>query len=112
MRRILNFGHTIGHGIESASELLHGECVALGMIPMCESAAKDRLISVLKKADLPTQVSCDASMVYPKVLHDKKANENAVSAVFVEQIGNCSIKKISFDFIKGKINEVVSNKGN
>ena len=112
LRRILNFGHTIGHGIESASELLHGECVALGMIPMCESAAKDRLISVLKKADLPTQVSCDASMIYQKVLHDKKANENAVSAVFVEQIGNCSIKKISFDFIKGKINEVVSNKGN
>ena len=38
LRKILNLGHTIGHGIESSenlSELYHGECVALGMIPMC-----------------------------------------------------------------------------
>ncbi|MBQ2863141.1 MAG: 3-dehydroquinate synthase, partial [Clostridia bacterium] len=38
LRKILNFGHTVGHGIESSegmSALYHGECVALGMIPMC-----------------------------------------------------------------------------
>lgn len=42
LRKILNFGHTLGHGIESVyglSELLHGECVAIGMIPMLEDEA-------------------------------------------------------------------------
>ncbi len=43
LRRILNFGHTIGHGVEAADGLgglLHGECVALGMIPMCAPAVR------------------------------------------------------------------------
>ena len=38
LRKILNFGHTVGHGIESSADLhalYHGECVALGMLPMC-----------------------------------------------------------------------------
>ena len=47
MRKALNFGHTIGHGIEAVKGikgrrtvgLFHGECVALGMLPMIESKA-------------------------------------------------------------------------
>ncbi|MBQ7895048.1 MAG: 3-dehydroquinate synthase, partial [Oscillospiraceae bacterium] len=33
LRKVLNYGHTLGHGIEACSDLLHGECVDLGMIP-------------------------------------------------------------------------------
>lgn len=42
LRRVLNFGHTVGHAIESVyhGELLHGECVALGMLAMCSGEAK------------------------------------------------------------------------
>ena len=55
LRKILNFGHTIGHGIESSGnmkELYHGECVALGLIPMCGESVKPRVINVLKKCNL------------------------------------------------------------
>ena len=55
LRRVLNFGHTIGHGIESSegmSERYHGECVALGMIPMCGEKIRPRVIAVLKKCML------------------------------------------------------------
>ena len=53
LRKILNFGHTVGHGIESSKgELYHGECVALGMIPMCGENIRQRVIAVLKKCDL------------------------------------------------------------
>ncbi|MCF0142212.1 MAG: 3-dehydroquinate synthase, partial [Parasporobacterium sp.] len=43
LRRILNFGHTIGHGIESASngEMLHGEAVAVGMVYMCSEPVRE-----------------------------------------------------------------------
>ena len=56
VRKILNFGHTIGHGIESVTGLLHGECVAMGMIPMCSPAVRSRLIPVLGALRLPARV--------------------------------------------------------
>ncbi len=50
LRKILNFGHTIGHAIESNKfgELYHGECVALGMLYMCSQSVCERLIPVLE----------------------------------------------------------------
>ena len=54
MRKLLKFGHTIGHGVESTGTLLHGECVGLGMLPMSSAAVRERLIPVLRKAGLPT----------------------------------------------------------
>ena len=51
LRKILNFGHTIGHAIESVEfgNLYHGECVALGMLYVCSEEVKKRLIKVLNK---------------------------------------------------------------
>ena len=52
LRKVLNFGHTIGHAVESdesLGNLLHGECVAIGMLPMCASSVKQRLKAVLEK---------------------------------------------------------------
>ncbi len=74
LRRALNFGHTIGHGIESVSRLYHGECVAIGMIPMCSEKVRKRLIAVLKKYSLPLTVKADPEKVYKAMLHDKKAD--------------------------------------
>ncbi len=66
LRRILNFGHTLGHAIESfeqLSGLYHGECVALGMLPMCAPPVRQRLLAVLKKLGLPTECSLDPDAV-------------------------------------------------
>ena len=74
LRRILNFGHTIGHGVESESfgKLYHGECVALGMIPMCSPGVRARLIPVLEKLHLPTTANCDIEKAAQALTHDKK----------------------------------------
>ncbi|MDO5479698.1 MAG: 3-dehydroquinate synthase family protein, partial [Clostridia bacterium] len=51
LRKVLNFGHTVGHAIESNAGLgrfYHGECVALGMLYMADKEAKERIINVLK----------------------------------------------------------------
>lgn len=98
LRRVLNFGHTIGHGIESDENLhglYHGECVALGMIPMCKGSVRERLLSVLKKAGLPTSFVCDPARVYEAVTHDKKADGNQIHLIYLPEIGSYEMKKTS-----------------
>lgn len=87
LRRVLNFGHTLGHGIESVSELFHGECVALGMIPMTAPQIRERLKKVLEKENLA--VTCDESpeAVTEAAMHDKKAAKGEIMAVTVNEIG-------------------------
>ena len=96
LRRILNFGHTLGHGIEAASEgtLYHGECVALGMIPMCAPDVRARLLSVLQALYLPTQVEGDIETILNFTNHDKKCEGSVINAVFVDEIGSYRIEKM------------------
>ena len=95
LRRVLNFGHTIGHAIESFEGLhglYHGECVALGMLPMCSGDVRARLVPVLKKLGLPTALSFDRDTVRDAMLHDKKMLKNGVSAVYVDTVGTFRIR--------------------
>ena len=107
LRRILNFGHTVGHGIESVSGLLHGECVSLGMIPMCAPAVRERLIPVLQRLGLPTFVTADPEKVYAALLHDKKAAGGKITAIFVETVGACKQISLSPEALREKIETVV-----
>ncbi len=96
LRRILNFGHTVGHGIESYEGLhglYHGECVALGMLPMCEGEVKERLLRVLKKAGLPTELDFDADRIYQAVTHDKKLDGDTLNLIYVPEIGTFEMEK-------------------
>lgn len=90
LRRVLNFGHTLGHGYESAaslSGLLHGECISLGMLQLCSPAVRKRLIPLLKKAGLPTSADIPADEVLSAVCHDKKADGDSIRYIYVEKIG-------------------------
>ena len=91
LRRALNFGHTLGHGIEAVQEengLVHGECVALGMLPMCAPEIRERLERVLKKLGLPTRCEADASRVIEAAAHDKKASGTTITAIRVDKAGS------------------------
>ena len=94
LRRALNFGHTLGHGIESLhaeNGLYHGECVALGMLPMCSDAVRPRLKTVLERLGLPTVCGADPGRVMAAVIHDKKADHGKIMAVVCEEAGSCRI---------------------
>lgn len=97
LRRILNFGHTIGHGIESSegmANLYHGECVALGILPMCGDAIRARVLHVLKKCDLYRALSYDWERIAEAMFHDKKADGDSVTVTTVEEIGRFEMKKV------------------
>ena len=106
IRKILNFGHILGHGIEAAeglSGLLHGECVALGMLPMCNDEVRERLIPVQKKAGLPTVYEGDVGEALSFVTHDKKCEGGEVSVILVEKIGSYEIKRMPLAEFSEKI---------
>ena len=96
MRKALNFGHTIGHGIEAVkgikgrrtTGLFHGECVALGMLPMIESKAlQKRVRNVYRRLGLPTRTTYDKEKVLAEMLHDKKAQGGQITVIKVPGLG-------------------------
>ena len=98
LRRVLNFGHTLGHGIESVNVkngMLHGECVALGMLPMCSDAVRERLLPVLTKLGLPTTCVSDPDQVMQAVVHDKKQFAGKIRSILVDTVGTFTEKELT-----------------
>lgn len=100
LRRVLNFGHTYGHCIEAIASkkgALHGECVALGMLPLSSQNAKERIEKVLTKFNILKElnVSVDQALEYLK--KDKKISNDKVNCIFVEEIGSFKTLKLSLE---------------
>lgn len=97
IRKVLNFGHTIGHAIESLSfeKLYHGECISIGMLPFCDISIKERVLSVLRKFSLPTTTKHNKSDLLPALTHDKKNEGKKIACVFVDKIGEFRIEKLT-----------------
>lgn len=109
LRKILNFGHTLAHAIESINEMekyFHGECVAIGMIPMCSDEIKPRVLSVLKKLNLPTSLEETAVQLIDACKHDKKTFGNNITIVTVNKIGEFEMKNISFSEFENLVKKV------
>ena len=103
LRKILNFGHTIGHAIESSgkfNELLHGECVGIGMLYFSSNEVKEEIYNILKKYNLPTKCNIEKDELYNYMLLDKKRSNDYLSIIEVKQLGTCEINKVSIEDIK------------
>ncbi len=110
LRKALNFGHTLGHAVETASNnYFHGECVALGMLPMCTPTVRNRLLPILQRMNLPTKFpNIPAETLLSIACHDKKADGNEVSITFVETVGTCKFIKIPVSDLKRYLEGVQS----
>ena len=103
LRKVLNFGHTIGHGIETAAgldALYHGECVALGMLPMCSDALRPRVKAILEKLGLPTACHVDAEAVWEAMRHDKKLSGDTITVVYAEKAGSFELRAMPLTMLK------------
>ena len=95
IRKILNYGHTFGHGFESlggfSEKLYHGEAVALGMVII--SKEKERLISYLDKLDIKYDFEIDSKELINIILNDKKVDGDYIDLIKVDERGKGYISK-------------------
>jgi 3-dehydroquinate synthase len=105
-RKLLNFGHTIGHAIENISNLPHGHAVSIGMVAACKiseeinSFKKDEtkeVTDLIAQYELPVSFSFDKKKAWETLQHDKKKSGNNMSFVVLNSIGNASVKSIALD---------------
>jgi len=100
-RRLLNFGHTLGHAIENLYGLSHGHAVAIGMVAACmiseefaDFEGTERIISVLKKYGLPTLAAFDPREVMNVLRMDKKRVNDSMNYVLLNKIGQGVVRVI------------------
>lgn len=113
LRRTLNFGHTIGHGIETAvqPELYHGECVALGMLPMCADALRPRVKAILERLKLPVSCTADPDAVWEAMTHDKKRSGDTITVVYAPKAGSFELCAMPVAQLKETVYSFLGRKG-
>ena len=106
LRKVLNFGHTIGHGIEVTTGLNHGESIALGMLPMCSGDVQSRIKKLMEKAKLPLYADINAHDAATAASHDKKAAGDSISIVKTDEIGTFHFENVTALELENMIKEV------
>ncbi len=114
-RRILNFGHTVGHAIEKASEfnISHGRAVAMGMRiitrarekrGLCKEGTLRRLEKMLSGLGLNDRCDFSADVLFKNCVNDKKAEGESINLVVPLEVGRCEVKKVAmtelYDILK------------
>lgn len=109
LRKVLNFGHTLAHSIESVNQMdkyYHGECVAIGMLPMCSDTVRQELVNILMKLGLNTAIEEDSEKLIEACKHDKKMSGDKITVVTVSEIGSFEMKDVSFSEFSDMIRSV------
>ncbi len=100
IRTLLNFGHTLGHALESNGDFktyLHGECVAAGMIAFTIiTEEKKRLLKLLSKYNLG-KIDYKVENIFIFIKSDKKVSSSLIKIVKVERLGQAQIETITLD---------------
>jgi len=112
-RRLLNFGHTIGHALENQYKLSHGQAIAIGMTYACHISEwvnrfkeTDRVTRTLEKYGLPTYAKFDAQRVFEVLKMDKKRERTEINYVLLEKIGRGVMKPLPLEHIRSVIQQL------
>jgi len=114
VRKLLNFGHTVGHAIEvlSGYEISHGSAVAAGMaietrmawkMGVCDENCVREMVGMLERYGLPTTTQFGAKELAEACLADKKRDGGKITMIFPTEIGKCVLKDIAVDELEVSI---------
>ena len=117
-RALLNFGHTIGHGIERATDyegISHGEAVSLGIVAACDVSMKkgglsenqrDAVVDLLQKFELPTKLPANfpRQKIFDALKVDKKFEHGQIRFVVASKIGSAKLSRdVTMDDIRAAV---------
>lgn len=115
-RKLLNFGHTIGHAIENLHKLPHGYAVSIGMVAACNLSEKinglhfqdaERVVKLLSRYHLPVDIETDYNKVYEVLKMDKKREGENMQFVLLNKIGEAEAKPVSMQYLKDNIKNLL-----
>lgn len=115
-RKLLNFGHTVGHAIENLHGIPHGHAVSIGITAACnlsvqlnnfhaDDAAK--IVRLLARYHLPVDVETDHAKVFEVLKMDKKRQGEGVQFILLNKIGQAEIRYISLTELEKHFKEIV-----
>jgi 3-dehydroquinate synthase len=111
-RRLLNFGHTLGHALENQYELSHGQAVAIGMTYACHISEQlsgfkqtGRVVNLLEQYNLPTYASFNKAKAMEVLKMDKKRERKEMNYILLEKIGKGVVKSIPM----GQLEKIITN---
>ncbi len=110
-RKLLNFGHTLGHALENQYDLSHGQAVSIGMTYASILSSNllgfkepERVLHLLGKYNLPTFADFDRKEVFEVLKMDKKRERKDINYILLEKIGKGVIRKIALDKVREMFN--------
>ena len=100
-RKLLNFGHTIGHAIENQYKIPHGHAVSIGMTyaasiskEICNFKKSKEISHLLLNYGLPTKIKIDKTKILDAISMDKKKNGDEINFILLNKIGKGIIKSL------------------
>jgi 3-dehydroquinate synthase len=120
-RRLLNFGHTVGHAVEKCSgyTLNHGQAVGIGMtvitdisekLGLCSYGTKEKLIGVLTAFKIPSATEFSAKALFEGIVSDKKRSGEEIALVLTKRIGECVCRNFQISEVEGLLRMSVEGK--
>ncbi len=106
-RKLLNFGHTLGHAIENMYELSHGQAISIGMTyaTIISQQLKgfkdtDAVVNLLANYGLPTFAGFDAKKAFQVLQKDKKKDDVSIHYILLEKTGKAVVQPLLFVQLK------------
>jgi 3-dehydroquinate synthase len=113
-RKLLNFGHTLGHAIENIYELSHGQAISIGMTYAAELSEKlvgykekENLVAMLQQYGLPTYAKMDVDKAFDVLIKDKKKTAGDIHYILLKKTGKGVLYNISLKKLKPLLKSVV-----